>query len=445
LIIHTETGTFTSNGKVFYSQGAGLDSKLRFSLSEGTYEEIGADDPSYWVLPLTNFVSSFHLKYHPSLTQHPLRLYLTPTIPDMADEKQKQMALFAANRANLLIDFYFGESIGYIQPVLDYSKKEESLKAGQTKKCITALMISEVTQKLEEVWFPYDYTSLISFAVGTRVDAAWIEFRDNSGNLVSRRHITQFETDYKKGYAVVDEALHAGIGQLISLASNSSEFGKSYFRVLLAHLVRLQSYSRQIEDQMDLLCRAFETLCKEFGFSVQNLAMSLPPNYQMEIERILTSARKEVQELSKSAGSDINPVLQQIGSRIANAKNVDRAFGLAVMNLLEKYGLPDTIIMDKYYALHPDIQGGSWIQTLSKYRGAVIHVGYLSHKEYDIQDVLILEDHLHDILVRIVLKILDYQGTYQPRVINYLVDGKTIHWLDENTPATKLRYKSPII
>lgn len=445
LEVQTETGTFISDGKIFYSHGFGLDSELRFLLSEGTYKENNAGNPKYWVLPLTNFISSFHLLYYPSLTQHPLRLFSTPIVPEMADEKQKQMALFAANRANTLIGFYFGESIGYIQPVLDYNEKEEKLKSGQVKRCITALMISEITSKLDEVWFPNDYTNLISVARGINVGAAWVEYRSDDGKLVSRKHIPQSETDYKKEYAVIDEAIHGGLGHLISLASNSPEFGKSYFRVLIAHLIRLQPYSRHIEDQMDLLCRSFDTLCEEFGFSVQNLAKSLPDDYQTRIDGILANARREFQELLRGAGSDIKPVLQQIGSRISNAKNTDRAFGLAVMDLLQKYELPDITIMDKYYALHPDIHGRSWIQTLTKYRGATIHTGYFSHENYDIQDILVLEDHLHDILVRIALKILDYKGTYQPRVIQYLVDGKNIQWLDEDTLATKLGYKSPII
>jgi hypothetical protein len=363
----------------------------------------------------------------------------------MADEKQKQTALFAANRANTLIDFYFGESIGYIQPVMDYSRKEESLKTGETKHCITALMISEVSEKLDEVWFPYDYTNLISFAIGIKVSAAWIEFRDDTGNLVSRIHISQFNDDYKKGYAVIDETIHAGIGHLISLASNSLEFGKTYFRVLVSYLVRLQSTSRQIEDHMDLLCRSFDTLCEEFGFSVQNLAKPLPLDYQTKIDEILTNSCEEVQKLAKGAISDINPVLERIASRIANAKNVDRAFDLAVKDLLEKYELPDITIMENFYASHSHKRGRSWLQSLTKYRGAAIHTGYFSHEKYNAHDVVILEDHLHDILVRIALKILVYQGTYQPRVIRYLVDGKTVQWLDEDTLATELGYKSPII
>lgn len=52
-----------------------------------------------------------------------------------------------------------------------------------------------------------------------------------------------------------------------------------------------------------------------------------------------------------------------------------------------------------------------------------------------------MQDHLHDILVRIILKVLGYEGDYQPRVIDYLTDGKTINWINEEMSATNLGYK----
>jgi hypothetical protein len=445
LTVRTDVGTFVSDDKIFYSAGFGLDSRLKFFVSQGTYTEQSAGKPKFWVLPLTNFVSSFHMQYHPLVTQHPLRLYSTSIVPEMVDDEQKKKALLVANGANILITFLFGESVGYIQPVLDYQEKEEKLKSGQAKKSITALMISDVTSKLDEVWFPYDYTNLIGAAIGNEVGASWIEFIDESGKLVSRKHITQLEAEYKKGFAIIDETIHGGLGHLITVASKSPEFGKSYYRVLIAHLIRLQSYSRQIEDHMDLLCRTFDALCEEFGFSVQNLAKSLPEEYQVNIRSILSDATRAVRRISDESSSDIKATLHQIENRIMNANNTDRAFGLAVTDLFKKYELPDKSIMDKYYTLFAESQGKSWVNILTKYRGAAVHTGYFAEEKYNIQDVLVLEDHLHDILIRIALIIIGYEGNYQPRVIQYLADGKTTGWVNENTPATQLGYKSPII
>jgi hypothetical protein len=448
LTIQTHGGSFKSNGKIFYMEGLGFDNKLRFSISEGMYEASTSKKPKYWAVPLTNFVSTFHLNPHPLLAQHPLRLFTTPLVPNIEDEKQRNIALVAANRANMLIDFYFGEKVGYIQPVLEYNKKAEKLKSGKIQRCITALMISEVTSGLENVWFPYDYTNLLSFALGIHVGASWVEFRDDNGDLVSRKHITQFENEYKKGYAVINEPIHGGVGDLISMASNSPEFGKSYFRVLIGHLIRLQSYSRQIEDHMDLLCRTFETLCEEFGLSVQNLITYLPDNYQAEVKAILGDTSKKIEKLphtvDKAARLDLLPVLQQIARKVENARNIERAFGLAVLELLKKYDLPDSLIMEKYYAKSLERQDKSWAQTLTKYRGAAVHTGYFAQEKHDIWDVLQMEDHLQDILVRIALKILNYKGKYRPRIKRHLSDGKEVNWVTDETTATELGYGEEI-
>lgn len=445
LKVETEQGVFEAEGKLYYFNGWGLDSKLQFSIHAGTYTDKEARKPNYWALPLINYVSSFHTYYHPAITQHPLRLFTTPIVPEIDDETQKKMALFVANSANQLIGFEFGEAVGYIQPTLDYNEQTKKLKSGEIKKAITALMVSEVTSKVEETWFPYDYTSLISFAIGVQVGAPWIEYRDENGKLTSRRHILEFTPEYKKGYNVIEEPIDNGLGHLISIASSSTEFGQSYYRVLIAHLVRLQSYSRQVEDCMDLICRTLDSLCEKFGFSVQNLAQKLPESRRADVKSILDEARRKVERLSRAASPDEQSVLQQIASKIANSQNTDRAFGLAVTDLLNKYELPDLEIMNEYYVKHSESNGMIWAQILTKYRGAAMHTGYFSQDDFNIQDVLILIDHLHDILVRIALKILNYERYYQPRVISHVVDKKDINWINTDTPAATLGYKAPII
>jgi hypothetical protein len=101
--------------------------------------------------------------------------------------------------------------------------------------------------------------------------------------------------------------------------------------------------------------------------------------------------------------------------------------------------------MDKYYSLFTESQGKSWVNILTKYRGAAVHTGYFAQEHYNIQDVLVLEDHLHDILIRIALITIGYEGNYQPRVIQYLVDGKKTSWINGDTPASQLGYKSLVI
>ena len=88
------------------------------------------------------------------------------------------------------------------------------------------------------------------------MDASWLEFRDDVGNLISRRHFPSRKTAYEKGYAVI-EKINDGLGLLISSASNSIEFRQTNFRVLLSHLTDLIS-EHHFEIRMSILSRAFE-------------------------------------------------------------------------------------------------------------------------------------------------------------------------------------------
>src|SRR5574341_297910 len=234
LIVETDKGIFTSEGKIFHSEGFGLDNKVRFWFSRGTFNVKGQSASKYWIVPLVNFISSFHQHYHRLLLEHPLRLFCTPTVPEMAEEKQKQIALWSANRRNLLIAFEFGDKFGFIEPMPDYTEREKSLKSEKEKQSITALMVGEIIEEMDKVWFPHDYINLLSLASGAEVGASWLEFRDETGKLVSRKHFPSSKAPYEKGYAVIDESIHGGLGHLISVASKSPEFNKTFFRVLVS-------------------------------------------------------------------------------------------------------------------------------------------------------------------------------------------------------------------
>lgn len=119
LTVKTDDGIFTSEGNITWSS-LGLNDKIIFWITRGKFEVENPKESEYWVVPLTNLVTVFPMNLHPHLIQHPLRLYSTPKVPEMEDEKFKQVALFAANTRNRLVGFEFGEKIGYIEPLPDY-------------------------------------------------------------------------------------------------------------------------------------------------------------------------------------------------------------------------------------------------------------------------------------------------------------------------------------
>lgn len=447
LTVETKDGVFTSEGNIGWT-ALDFNDRIVFWITRGTFEIKEKVNPKYWVVPLINFVSDFNRNQHPLLIQHPLRLYSTQKIIEIEELERKNNALLAANRKNFLIGFEFGEKFGFIERMPDYGEKEQKLKSEEIKHSVTALMVGEITGELENtIWFPHEYTNLLSLASGSEVGASWVEFRNEEGKLVSRKHFPSQKTSYEKGYAVINEGLHGGTGNLISIASNSSEFQKTYLGVLIKQLLQVSSHKRHLENRMTILVRAIEGLSEELGFGSQNLMNYLPQLYQEKVNEILKEAKMKVEKLSRQAQKDnlhdARVSLRRIGDRIVNASNKDGDFGIKVFDLLKWYQIPDAVIMEKYYSKLFGSEGKSWRDFLSQIRNAPIHKGYfeIQNQTYDSDEIAKTQDHLHDILVRIALKILGYEGQYQPRVIDYLIDGKTFNWVNEEMSEVNLGYK----
>jgi len=389
----------------------------------------------------------FHLNNHPLLLQHPLRLFSTPTVPETMEEEQKQIALWVANSRNSLISFEFGDKFGFIEPMPNYSEIEQALKSEEKKQGVTALIVGEIIEGMDQVWFPNDYTNLISFASGNRVSASWLEFRDENGKLVSRKHFPTIKEQYQEGYAVINEIWHGGLGHLISLASRSPEFREDYCRILITHLIEINSIGYHLENRMTNIARTFELLSDRLGLSKQYLMSYMSEPYSQSVKAILNDARDRIKELSSRAKKEnlleTSASLDDIESRVANSNNTDGDFGMKVMDILKHYKMPDAVIMGKEY--FPQSQSGrSWIQTLSWFRNAPTHKGYFSIQDgtFESDEIVKVENHLHDILVRIVLKTLGYTGKYQPRVIDQIVDDKTVEWVKETTSTQELGYSN---
>jgi hypothetical protein len=448
LTVKTQEGTFISEGKIYWVSHE-LENRVVFWITKGTFETNQKKEPKYWVVPLTNFISTFHWNLQPRFAQHPLRLYSMPTISETEDKEKITKAIFAGMSRSLLIGFDFGDKTGFIQPLPDYSDKKEKLESGKERQCVTALMVGEIIEEMDPVWFPHNYANLLSLASGAEVGASWLEFRDDEGKLVSRKHFPTYKWVYEKGYAVI-ERIHDDLGQLISRASNSPEFGKTYFRILVSHLTQLIS-QHHFETRMTILSRAFEGLFnavdKKHGIGKTNLMAYLPSLYREGVKPVLKKASDEIKTLyqqSQKDGSseDTSYALKRIKERIDNVNNTDKDFGLKVLDLLNFYQMADVAIMARYYLQLPEGKN-SWAGFLSSIRNSPLHDGYFAIQDgaFDSDELVNVEDHLHDVLIRIALKILEYDGEYQPKVIDHWVDGKTRDWVTENISAVDLGYE----
>lgn len=71
-----------------------------------------------------------------------------------------------------------------------------------------------------------------------------------------------------------------------------------------------------------------------------------------------------------------------------------------------------------------------------------MHTGFfnISGKEHDANDIWMVETHLHDVFLRIIFKIIGYDGTYQPQV-KTLSSATPADWVVPSLPARELGYK----
>jgi hypothetical protein len=103
----------------------------------------------------------------------------------------------------------------------------------------------------------------------------------------------------------------------------------------------------------------------------------------------LASGIRQLQGDALAAGAmEEHRLLSTIQGRAANIATTEK-IGLAVVSLLESFGLADPDILDHFLGSSACKDGlRDWASLLTSYRGATIHEGYMNFKKkHDVQDV----------------------------------------------------------
>jgi hypothetical protein len=433
---------------------------VRFKVTDGRFdansvEGAGAGPITYWVLPLENLLTDFRTNC-PDLQTHPLRIAPSPLIPDDLPTREQFLAQALGYGDYKLICFEFNGASGFIEAVIDYADREAKLKKGQARNLITAVMVGEVgphgPDNLRE-WFPADYVRLLGLATGQEVGAGWIEFRDAAGNLVTRIHKKFGYPTYVKGVTLIHEEVtkdpsQEGIGYLLTKAGHCSEFGPGTSRlsVMIRQLLRAGLSSWTVEERLTLLARIVEGLSKHFIISHKDLLQELDASQQAQVVALrdaLVADIRKMAAVAKSAGNTRqHQALVDIANGVKRSTGLDEKYGRSIVRLLTHFGLNDATVMEHYYAQNPRPDGKkSWEKVLSHYRNTPIHEGYFDTiaGAHDIKDAIKVMRHLHDVLARMIFKMLGYDGGYQPVVksgpANYSLD-----WVTINTTGKDLGY-----
>ncbi len=449
---------------------------LAFDVFMSRFDAKGADDTEYWVLPLTNFVSEWRLR-RTDLDHHPLRVFPTPDVPDEITHvthgpgeeaaKRAMLALLAANSKNYLIGFEFDGAPGFVERLPDYEARTDDLVAGKERILQTAVMVGEVglnhadtLSDLERWMHPQDLLMLLTLASGTEVGASRVELRDAQGRLVRRFHRQLRQARFSKGHRLIDDLplkegarRGTGIGHLISKAVPRFEgLGRLPLRSSVLHLVRSKRSDQSLDESMAYLCRGLDGLCEHYGVAKQNLTEGLDEDQKAAVKAALAEAFRKIREVEDAATAAgdhrASATLGTIGSTTANAANTERKFGLALADLFQHFGLPDAAVMDEHLKYNPRPDGREhWVDIVSRYRTDVIHYGHLrlGPEGEGWRDVLTVINHLHDVMARILLQTLGYDGGYQPAVVTGPSIPYEVDWVKPDTSARALGYGASAI
>ena len=469
LAVTTPAGTFRSTDVFGYGTSSVMNTgditEANFAVGLSTFETDDAGQPSYWVLPLANFLSECEQK-HPELDRHPLRIFPTPEVPEevttwLLDQDEEQLkkdeerafwSLYFANSKNNLIVFRFADGVGFVEHLPDYDESEQLLIEGRERSKTTSVAVgpvgSEPVDTFERMrgWFPFDVLSLLTMATGTEIGCPWVEIRDGRGRLVRRFHGSLEVRPFRQGRRLIREiSMTRGgglkaTGRLIERAySRSEKFGNPFVRIAIIHLVRSQYEGQSLDDSISHLSRGFELLCKRYRTSKERLGLRLTPALRKEVGDILQDTARKIRDLDAATTSlSQRSALDRIQSRTRNADGTDNSFGAAVVKLIKTFWLPDAHILESHYRGR---QGG-WASLLSEVRGDVTHHGYLPflEKERDMEELVATMQHLQDTLARIIFKILEFDGGYNTRFLPgpgaYPVD-----WATPHLSARELGYK----
>jgi hypothetical protein len=415
---------------------------------------ISNEEPYYWVLPLFNYVGNFD-NYEKEIKDHPLRMFSELEIPNDISEKEKEINRTIIHQKCKIIKFTFKNEIGFIEGLPNYYERVNELISYKKPLLITAVMVSRTCNhacNIEEIdnWFPYYFLDLLSFVTGTEVTSPWIEIRDKQGNLIKRIHNIFPRTLFLRGKRVFNEAIHSGISNLLTKAQVRSEAKENFLLTASRYSMLAGREGQTIEDKITYLCRGLDLICEHYKFAGQDLLSPFDTKMREEIIDIIQNAKISVRKIQARGEIGSESIefqyLEKIKNRIINAPYKENDFGLAVCNLLDFFGLPDGQLLNKYFENNPtDRNVKSWACLLSKYRGAAIHtghLGFLNSGNY-LKESLVIINHLHDLMVRIILIITGYDGKYQPSMFSYSCPSE-INWVKPDTLPYYLGYQGSI-
>ena len=285
LQVTCESGVFTSGKQTFPNANLNLEkstASIEFQCFRGEYVENNRE-PKYWRLPILNFHGDLSPVHRLPRCEHVMR-----------QSYDNPISVFEM----------FGKP-GFVEYITGFKERVAKHKNGDRTPLITAAIVGSTNGRSTDwqelkTWFPFDFLNLLSFASGSHVGAPWIEFADEQGCLIRRTHVQLGTTLLQHGKGFLNDVIHrGGLGLLLTCASRSVEFQKSYFRVAMNHLLLGIRDSQPLEDKISHLSRALEGLATEFGFGQQYLLEIADDEVKSRVKEVLRNASSDIEKLAQ--------------------------------------------------------------------------------------------------------------------------------------------------
>jgi hypothetical protein len=413
---------------------------ILFLGNRSAFLSANAERAKYWVLPLKNFVMDRFVQLESTRSPHPLRI----------------------DPQNAWIPFDFNGTPAFIDPLADYDDRKKKLLSGQARSLFTAVIVGEVGENSPnwdgiEAWLPFYYfETMLGLVTGSPVATPWIEFRDETGGLIKRLHMLSPDSAFTKGHAAIRAFHRGGASRLLSACQSSPFYENRSLKVVINLLVDAGDEKRTVEERLSLVFRAFEALGKILGIDAPSTKELLTEGNYDKLKGILSEAEMRIKEVAKNieipsteSGEEISRKvgekrrLERIANRMNNVSDVKLKFGELVSALSRKMGFVDVDVVIPHFGSER-----KWQDYLTgEHRASIMHGGYLRSKE-ELDKGWRLLCHLHDLGIRIVLKLLSYDGNYCPVMVkvpltNISVD-ENIDWVTSTCKASDLGYINKI-
>lgn len=403
----------------------GSNAELGFITLAGSFTPFVAKSGRYWDAPILNFL--MNLRAAATDTPHPLQISTLFSDP-LASTNVVGVPDVEARRR--VVGFSFAGQPAFVEHLPDYEATEKMLKGGMEPIRATSLIVGSVPSDTDlgidgiRQWFPADAILALTLATGTRVSLGFVELRDENGELSERFHLSFVHSPYFDGHFTITDPIHSnyaesGTGALMEAFLAAPEATMQRVRLLAETIETAQAALQTPEHAFAFIVRTLDGVANALGLTRRVLSDGLPAPEASEVKAVLVNARNRLQAIARRfrSPSDAPTVnaINRIASRAEQAAATEDSFGLSMSRLLQHYRFDDEAAIAAFYTLYPRLDGLTWAQTLDMYRGGVIHKGFLDYSTgVAMSDVVCYARHLIDMAIRICLREVQYQGTYNP-------------------------------